>query len=77
MVHIENFSKTCPYCSTEEERHYCDHCRGTGLMKKYYRRTCNYKSRNECEWGGDCKYCPNSEPIPDNELRFYFLDETF
>lgn len=71
MVHIEEFLDSCGYCTTEEERHYCPHCKGTGEIHTYYKRCCNYKSRFECEWGGDCKYCPDSEQIDEDDLKYW------
>lgn len=70
MINIEDFSDLCPHCNTEEERRCCPHCKGTGEIHIYYRRFCNYHSRYDCEWGGDCKYCPDSEQIDVDEISY-------
>lgn len=71
MIHIEEFSKDCSHCITEEERHYCECCKGTGQIHMYYKRYCSYDSRFDCEWGGDCEYCPDSERIDDDDLKYW------
>lgn len=64
MEHIELYTQECTHCLDENEPDPgCAYCHGTGAEVTYYRRYCNYESRHDCEWRGDCRFCLDSEEI--------------
>lgn len=61
----ETFYKTCPTChgSSGYLGSPCPECCGDGYVSEEYIRHCNYENRRECEWGEDCRHCPDAEPV--------------
>ena len=65
-IFYETFYVPCDHCSGKQaarREDVCRHCYGSGEKQQTYIRYCSYPSREECEWGGDCKFCEDAEPL--------------
>jgi DnaJ-class molecular chaperone len=64
-MRIESFEKVCMNCYGESQslRKACKQCNGYGIINVEYYVFCNFESRSDCDWGGDCEHCPDANPI--------------